>query len=161
MRAFLLVAVLGIGTTVEAGPRLELEVGAGAAGWTQATPTFTGRIGVDLLGWFTPSLRVMTTTPISGEQVGLSALGEFRVHTPGFLQLTAGVGVGVATASFSSRGAGIGGIDATVARVNPYLWGDIGLRVMITRLWVGLSVGGAPLASQWMGLLSVGVAFGD
>ena len=45
--------------------------------------------------------------------------------------------------------------------VSPYLYADLGVRFVFGPFWVGLSAGGAPLAQQWLGLLTVGFsAFG-
>ena len=142
-----------------ADPKLEVELGAGASGLAAPTPTLMGRIGVDLLDWFTPSLRVMSVTPLSGQSMGWSVLGEFRAHTSGRVQFMGGLGMGLATASFTTRPTG--GVDASLNSVSPYLYADLGLRVFLGPCWIGLSAGGAPLARQWLGLLTVGFsAFG-
>jgi len=139
--------------------RLEVELGAGASGLAAPSPTFTGRVGIDLLGWFTPSLRVMSVTPLTGRGLGWSVLGEFRAHTAGRVQLTFGLGMGLATASFTSGGAA--GLEAQLNPLAPYLYADLGVRVLFGPLWVGLCAGGAPLAQQWLGLFTVGFsAFG-
>lgn len=143
-----------------ADPRLELEVGAGASSLAHPTPTFAGRIGVDLLDWFTPSLQVMSATPLSGAAAGFGIIAELRAHTRGRFQLTGGVGMGLATASFTSPSSGL--VDAQLNRVSPYLFADLGVRVTFGPFWVGASVGGAPLAQQWLALLTVGfAAFGS
>ncbi len=157
MKTLRLLCALSLALAVPAlaGPKLELEVGAGGSGTKAAAATLTGRIGVDLLDWFTPSVRVVTLTPLGGAPTALAVLGEVRAHTSGKLQLTAGVGVGVATATFVP---GATGVDATVARATPWLQGDVGLRVVLGPFFVGLGVGGAPAAQRWMATLSVGVA---
>jgi hypothetical protein len=153
-----------------AGPQLEVEVGAGASGLSLIAPTFTGRVGVDLMGWFTPSLRVMSLTPLSGDTVGWSALAELRAHTPGVFQLTGGVGLGLATASFTRQASGavstqVSTLATSTLSTNtiaPYLFADLGVRVKLGPVFVGASVGGAPFANQYLALLSVGfAAFGS
>ena len=144
---------------VRAAPKLELELGAGASGLSTANPTFLGRIGLDLANWFTPSLRVMSVTPLSGHAMGWSVLGELRAHTRGHVQFMGGLGIGLATAAFTTRPSG--GLDAQLNSVSPYLYADLGVRFVFGPFWVGLSAGGAPLAQQWLGLLTVGFsAFG-
>jgi hypothetical protein len=141
-----------------ASPRLELEVGGGLTAISQLAPTFTGRIGLELMGWFTPSVRVMSLTPLSARAMGWSVLAELRAHTPGRVQLTGGLALGVASASFTARS---GVMDARVDQVAPYLWADLGLRVILGPFWIGAAVGGAPFDAQLMVLANVGVAIGD
>jgi hypothetical protein len=142
-----------------AAPKLELELGAGASGLTAPNPTFLGRIGLDLANWFTPSVRVMSVTPLSGHAMGWSVLAELRAHSSGHVQFMGGLGIGLATAAFVTRPSG--GLDAQVNSISPYLYADLGVRFTFGPFWVGLSAGGAPLAQQWLGLLTVGFcAFG-
>jgi len=154
----LAVAALLTAVPALAGPRLELEVGGGAFDVSAPRPTFTGRVGVDVLGFLTPSLRLSSLAPLSASASSWLVLAELRLHTPGMVQLTGGVAFGFATAdvhhpaqapletSVTSQGAA-------------WLQGDLGLRVVVAnRLWVGAGVTYAPLASQWMGTLNLGVA---
>lgn len=48
-----------------AGPKLELELGGGAVDWSAPQPTFTGRVGADIAGFFTPSLRLTSLSPFN------------------------------------------------------------------------------------------------
>jgi hypothetical protein len=158
--ALALAAALVAAAPALASPKLELEVGAGAAGLAEVSPTFTGRVGVDLMGWFTPSLRVMSLTPLSGDAMGWSVLAELRAHSPGRFQVTGGVGMGVATAGFTRSATGA--VDLQLSRVSPYLFADLGVRVMLGPVFIGASIGGAPFAGQYLGLVTLGVAvFGD
>jgi hypothetical protein len=140
-----------------AGPRLELEVGGGVFDVSAPAPTFTGRLGVDVLGFFTPSLRVTTLTPFSASASSWLLLAELRLHTPGMVQLTGGVAAGFATADV--RHPSSAPLEATVARNAPWLQADLGLRVVVSRFWVGAAVTYAPFAQQWLGTLNLGVAF--
>lgn len=153
-RLVLLVAALSAAPAL-ASPRLELEVGAGAWALKAFTPNVSGRVGLDLFGWFTPSLRVMTLNAIGSDPTALSVLAEARAHSKGIFQVTGGVGVGFATATVSPSG-------SSVARAAPALLGDVGLRVMLGPVWIGAGVGANPLALTWQALLNVGVvAFGS
>lgn len=141
-------------------PKLELEVAGGASAQNDLTPTVSGRIGVDLWNWLTPSVRVLSIAPWAGPSSAWAIQGELRAHTKGtLLQLTGGVGLGLATASVERSASGI---DATVARAaQPWLTGDLGARVLLGPFFVGASIGGAPLQRQWLGSLNLGViAFG-
>lgn len=105
------------GARADAGPRLELELagGFGKAGSTSQfstpspypwAPILTGRAGVELWGFFTPSVRVFTVAgsfsarpnyPDAASQYrAISGLLELRVHssgdTQGYLGAAAGVG---------------------------------------------------------------------
>lgn len=155
MRVAVLSAVL-FAVPALAAPTLELEVGGGAFDIHAPQPTFTGRVGVDLLGFITPSLRVTSLTPLSGSASAWLMLGEVRLHTPGTVQLTGGVAVGFATADVTYAAP----LDTSVTRLSPWLQADLGLRVMLGRFWVGAAVTSAPLQSQWMGTLNLGVSFG-
>ncbi|MEW5743344.1 MAG: hypothetical protein AB1938_30825 [Myxococcota bacterium] len=143
-----------------AGPKLELELGGGAVDWSAPQPTFTGRVGADLFGFFTPSLRVTSLSPFSASASTWLVLGELRLHTPGPVQVTGGVGLGFATADV--RHVPDAPLEASVTRNAPWLQADLGLRVMLGRFWLGAAVTSAPLERQWMGTLNLGVAlFGD
>ena len=127
--------------------KLELEVGAGRALGGVAN-SWTGRVGLDLFEHLTPSVRVMTQSPIWGDTQTWALLGELRAHTRGTLQLTAGLGLGVATASV------VRGPDATVRiqRVpTRYAVGDVGLRFMLGDFWLG---GGVARSTGWDGYLA-------
>lgn len=153
-RLLVLLAALAASPAL-AGPRLELEVGAGAWALKAFTPNVTGRVGLDLFGWFTPSLRVLTLNALGSNPTALSILAEGRAHTKGLFQVTGGVAVGFATATVSPDG-------SSVARAAPALLGDLGVRVMLGPVWLGAGVGGNPLALTWQALLNVGVvAFGS
>jgi len=138
-----------------ATPRLELEVGAGAWALKAFTPNLSGRVGLDLFGWFTPSLRVMTLNALGSDPTALSILAEARAHSKGIFQVTGGVAVGFATATVSPDG-------SSVARAAPALLGDLGVRVMLGPVFIGAGVGGNPLALTWQAMVNVGVvAFGS
>lgn len=154
MRVAVLAAVLSAVPAL-AAPTLELEVGGGAFDVRAPQPTFTGRVGVDLLGFVTPSLRVTSLTPLSGASSAWLMLGEVRLHTPGPVQLTGGVAVGFATADVTHAAP----LDTSVSRLSPWLQADLGLRVVLGRFWIGAAVTSAPLQSQWMGTLNLGVSF--
>lgn len=158
MPLVVLAAVLSSATAL-ASPKLELEVGGGAFDVSSPQPTFTGRVGADLLGFFTPSLRVTSLTPLGGERSAWLVLGELRLHTPGTLQLTGGLGLGFATADVPRASV----LDTSVTRSGaPWLQADLGLRVVLGRFFVGAAVTSAPLERHWMGTLNLGVAlFGD
>lgn len=141
-------------------PKLELEVTAGATARTELTPTVSARIGVDFWNWFTPSVRVLSVAPWSGSQSAWAIQAELRGHTKGsLLQLTGGLGLGLATANVVRSDAGL---DASLARpAQPWLTGDLGARVLLGPIFIGVSIGGAPLQQQWLGSLNLGViAFG-
>jgi hypothetical protein len=157
MNATRLVALTAVlfAVPVLAGPALELEVGGGAFDVRAPQPTFTGRIGVDLLGFVTPSFRVTSLTPLSGATSAWLMLGEVRLHTPGPVQLTGGVAVGFATADVTH----VAPLDTSVTRLAPWLQADLGLRVVLGRFWLGAAVTSAPFQRQWMGTLHLGVSF--
>lgn len=141
-------------------PKLELEIAGGASAQNDLTPTVSGRIGVDLWNWLTPSVRVLSVAPWAGPTSAWAIQGELRAHTQGaLLQLTGGVGLGLATASVDRSSSGV---DATVARAaQPWLTGDVGARVLLGPFFLGASVGVAPIQRQWLGSLNVGlIAFG-
>jgi hypothetical protein len=139
-----------------ASPHLELEGGAGVYGWSNPWPVLTARAGIDLFDWFTPSLRVTSASPVGFGQSEWAVLGEFRAHSRGTLQVNGGLGVGLGTAKLVANP--FAGVNAQVASVAPYLVGDIGVRVMIGRAWVGANVGGAPISMAWLATLNVGVS---
>jgi hypothetical protein len=138
-----------------AAPTLELEVGGGAFDVRAPQPTITGRVGVDLLGFVTPSFRVTSLTPLRGASSAWLVLGEARLHTPGPVQLTGGVALGFATAHVTHAAP----LDTSVSRVSPWLQADLGLRVVLGRFWIGVAVTSAPLQSYWMGTLNLGASF--
>ena len=157
-RLFLLLSAV-VAVPAFASPALEIELGAGAHGLKEAAPTVTGRLGLDLWNWFTPSFRVMSLNSLASDQQAWAMLGELRAHTRGRFQLNGGLGLGFALASFAPGDDR--GVNAKVTTVNTYLQGDIGLRLTIGRFWVGLNVGGAPYQQMFMGTLNLGVrAFG-
>jgi hypothetical protein len=153
---FLALAALLSAAPALAGPRLELELGGGVFDVATPQPAFTGRIGVDLLGFLTPSLRVSSLTPFSASASSWLVLAELRLHTPGMVQLTSGVAVGFATADVQH--ASSAPLEASVTRNAPWLQADVGLRVVVSRFWVGAGVTYAPFAQQWMGTLNLGVS---
>jgi hypothetical protein len=126
---------------------LELEVGGGAHGLHDAAPTFTGRVGLDLFDWLTPSVRAMTVG-MPNVDSSWAVLGDLHVHTPPHL-FQAGIGAAVGFAVASRTGA------STVA---PYFMGDVGVRLNFWRMWVGLNVGASPLPVSWMAFASIGIA---
>lgn len=143
------------------GPKLELEVSAGAVSRTDLSPTVSARLGVDVWNWFTPSVRVFSVAPWEGPSSAWAIQAEARAHTKGsLLQLTGGIGIGLATANVQRSGVTLEG-ELTRAAV-PWITGDIGLRLLLGPFFVGLSVGGAPLQQQLLGSLNLGVvAFGN
>ncbi|MBL8918972.1 MAG: hypothetical protein JNJ54_08955 [Myxococcaceae bacterium] len=141
--------------------KLELEVGAGATSRDAISPTVSARVGVDLWNWFTPSVRLVSVAPWAGPESAWAIQGELRAHTRGrVLQLTGGVGLGLATANVVRSSSGL---DANLTRpALPWLTGDLGLRALLGPFFVGVAVGGAPLQQQWLASLNLGfVAFGD
>lgn len=141
--------------------KLEVEVSAGATSRDAISPTVAARVGVDLWNWFTPSVRLVSVTPWAGPESAWAIQGELRAHTRGrVLQLTGGVGLGLATANVVRS---TGGLDAALARpAQPWLTGDVGVRALLGPFFIGVSAGGAPLQRQWLASLNLGfVAFGD
>lgn len=141
--------------------KLEVEVGAGATSRDAISPTVSARVGVDLWNWFTPSVRLVSVTPWAGPESAWAIQGELRAHTRGrVLQLTGGVGLGLATANVVRSSSGL---DANLTRpALPWLTGDVGVRALLGPFFLGVSVGGAPLQQQWLASLNLGfVAFGD
>ncbi|MBK7862388.1 MAG: hypothetical protein IPJ65_28020 [Archangiaceae bacterium] len=153
MRLAVLCSLL-LSTAALASPVLELEVGAGAHGWvTDPSPTFSGRVGLDLFDWFTPGVRAMSLTHFKADDRSWALLADLRVHTaPRLVQLNAGVDVGFALAHVNDTET------VTTERVSPYLMGDVGVRLNVWRMWVGLNVGASPMGPSWVGMLSVGIA---
>lgn len=139
-------------------PKLEVEVSGGVTSRTDVTPTVSARLGVDLWNWFTPSVRLVSVAPWAGSQSAWAVQGELRAHTRGTFQLTGGLGFGLATANVVRTGSGL---DADLTRpALPWLTGDVGARVRLGPLFLGVSVGGAPLQQQWLASLNLGfVAF--
>jgi hypothetical protein len=154
-RTLALAALLSSSLAV-AGPHLELEVGAGASGLSTAVATFSGRVGLDLFDFLTPSVRFLSAAPLEvTSPVGWGVLAELRLHTSGTLQLTGGVALGVASANLAWRATTSGQLD----QLAPYLTADIGLRLKLGPVLIGVGVGGAPWVSpQWMALANVGVS---
>jgi hypothetical protein len=152
-----LVALLGSSVAV-AGPHLELEVGAGASGLSTVAATFSGRVGLDLFEIFTPSVRVLIAAPLTFDAVtnvaGWAVLGEVRLHTPGVFQLTGGIQFGASTAAMAFRA-----LVSNPADVVPYLTADIGFRVKLGPVLIGIGVGGNPwISPQWVALANIGVS---
>jgi len=142
-------------------PKLELEISAGATTRLQLSPAVSGRVGVDLWNWFTPSVRVVSVAPWAGSNSAWAIQGELRAHTGGtFVQLTGGVGLGLATATIDREGSEL---DATVQKAaQPWLTGDVGGRVLLGPVFLGASLGYAPVQRQWLGSVQLGViAFGS
>lgn len=141
-------------------PKLEVEVTGGVTSRSDLTPTVSARLGVDFWNWFTPSVRLVSVAPWSGSQSAWAIQAELRGHTRGsLLQLTGGIGFGLATANVVRAPTGV---DADLSRpAQPWLTGDVGARVLLGPLFLGVSVGGAPLQQQWLASLNLGfVAFG-
>lgn len=141
-------------------PKLEVEVSGGVTSRDDVSPTVSARLGVDFWNWFTPSVRVVSVSPWAGTQSAWAIQGELRGHTKGtLLQLTGGLGIGIATANVSRSTSGLG---AELTRpAQPWLTGDIGVRALLGPVFLGVSVGGAPLQQQWLASLNLGfVAFG-
>lgn len=151
-----------------AGPRLELELGGSAAALPAPAPLLQARVGLDVFNVLTPSLKVVSRSPWSPREANLGVYFELRAHTRGVVQLTGGVAAGLfATTLSSAGGAGGGDVEGGLSATPPvrlrddYL-ADLGLRVMLGRVWLGASVGVAPLQQQVFGTVTLGVAlFGD
>ena len=161
-RVAVLAAVLS-SVSVWASPRLEMEAGGGVFGHGDSSPTFTGRLGVDFWNHLTPSVRLMTLSPLDAGRSAWAILGELRAHSSGRFQVNAGLSLGLGTATFGG-GSNNQPLNANVYGVAPYFLGDVGLRLMLGRFWVGLNVGGSPMPDHqyWLGTLSVGfAAFGE
>ena len=136
--------------------KLELEVGT-AQTLGAGQRFLTARIGVDVFGHLTPSVRVLAQTPACCERQTWALLGELRAHTGGWLQLTAGLGLGVGTAS-SVLGPEAGASMRVQPLRSTYMTGDAGVRLMLHRFWIGA---GFARSTGWEGyrtLLSVGWA---
>jgi hypothetical protein len=165
LRILALAALLSSSVAV-AGTHLELEVGAGASGLPDKVPptaaSFSGRVGLDLWDFLTPSIRFVTATPLTnplppyGSTAGWRVLGEVRLHTSGVFQLTGGLAFGVASASMLWTAANTG------QDVGAYLSADIGVRLKFGPFFVGVGVGGSPWVSpHWETLANVGVSLFD
>jgi len=153
IRTLALLALLSSSVAV-AGPHLELEVGAGASGLSTAAATFSGRVGLDLFEFFTPSVRMLVATPLSLDPAGWAFLGELRLHTPGVFQLTGGVAFGLSSAGMAFRAA-----TTSLTALAPYLTADIGVRLKLGPVLIGIGVGGNPWVSpQWVALANIGVS---
>jgi hypothetical protein len=154
MRSAVLCSLLLMSTAATAAPVLELEVGAGAHGWTtDPSPTLSGRVGLDLFDWFTPGVRAMSLTNFRQDDRAWALLADFRVHTaPRLFELNAGIDLGFALAHVN------GPTQVTADTVNPYVIGDVGVRLNLWRMWIGLNVGATPIGPTWLGMLSVGIA---
>ena len=153
MKHFIAAIVLACPFTARAA-KLELEVGAGHA-LVAPAKSWTARIGLDLFGHLTPSVRVMTQSPICCDTQTWAVLGELRAHTLGTVQLTAGLGLGVGTATV------VRAPDATVhfQRVpTRYAMGDLGLRFMLGDFWIGAGVARSTAWDGYLGTLSLGWA---
>jgi hypothetical protein len=164
MRApkFAVASVVLFCSAAHASTGLEMEAGGGVFGHADASPTFTGRLGVDFWTHITPGVRLMTLSPMDSGRSAWAVLGELRAHSNGRWQVNAGLSFGLGTATFAM--AGKQGVSANVYSVAPYVLGDVGLRLMLGRFWVGLNVGGSPMPDNqyWLGTLSVGFrAFGE
>jgi hypothetical protein len=136
-----------VSSAASATPSLELEVSGGAQGSVRTgNASFGGRVGVDLFDWFTPGVRALTL-----DKESWAVLGDLRAHTPRRLfQLNGGIGVGLALARVEPA--------VDMQRVAPYLIADIGVRLNVWRMWIGLNVGGSPFDARWLGMLSIGIA---
>ena len=158
MKRLLILALLSSSFGAWASPRLELEVGGGATGTASLrpdlSPSLGARVGVDLWEHFTPSLRVLTLSPLGSDHTSWATLAEARIHSSGIFQVSAALGAGFGNAEVGTQPA----LDAQFFQVKPYLEGDVGARVMIGRFWIGLNVGGMPLDRTWIASLNVGVA---
>ena len=119
-------------------PKLEVEVSGGVTSRSDLTPTVSARLGVDLWNWFTPSVRLVSVAPWSGSQSAWAIQAELRGHTRGsLLQLTGGIGFGLATANVVRAPTGV---DADLSRpAQPWLTGDLGGRVLLGPLFLGVS----------------------
>ena len=136
--------------------KLELEIGSMHVVAPQPR-ALTARIGLDVLGHLTPSVRALTQSGTCCGRETWALLGELRAHTGGWLQLTAGLGLGVGTAYLAERSP-----DAASVRVqrapSQYMMGDLGLRVMFRDFWVGAGVARSTGWDGYRGMLSVGWA---
>jgi hypothetical protein len=165
MRAtkWVVTAAVLVCSAASASTALEMEAGGGVFGHADTSPTFTGRVGVDFWNHLTPSVRLMTLSPLDSGRSAWAVLGEIRAHSNGRWQVNAGLSLGLGTATFAG-GTDHQALSANVYSVAPYVLGDVGLRLMLGRFWVGLNVGGSPMPDNqyWMGTLSVGFrAFGE
>jgi hypothetical protein len=165
MRApkWVVMAAVLVCSAASASTGLEVEAGGGVFGHADTSPTFTGRVGVDFWNHITPSVRLMTLSPMDGGRSAWAVLGEIRAHSNGRWQVNAGLSLGLGTATFAA-GTSKTSVSANLYSVSPYVMGDVGLRLMLGRFWVGLNVGGSPMPDNqyWLGTLSVGFrAFGE
>lgn len=138
----------------------KLEIEVGTMHTLAVTPrSLTARIGLDVLGHLTPSVRALAQSPTCCGPQTWALLGELRTHTGGWLQLTGGLGVGVGTAYLAD-----GPADTTTATVSvqrkrsTYLIGDLGLRMMLRDFWVGAGVARSTAWDGYRATLSVGWA---
>jgi len=140
-----------------ASPQLEMEAGGGIFGHADSSPTFTGRVGVDFWNHLTPSVRLITLSPLDSGRSAWAVLGELRAHTNGRWQVNAGLSLGLGTATFAT-GTDHSPLAANLYSASPYVMGDVGLRLMLGHFWVGVNVGGSPMPDNqyWLGTLSVG-----
>jgi hypothetical protein len=129
--------------------KLELEVGT--AHTLAAQPrSLTARIGLDIFGHLTPSVRVLARPPIGGDHDVWALLGELRAHTGGRVQLTAGLGVAVGAARVVRTPREVATV--RIQRMQPtYVMGDLGLRLMLGDFWLG---GGVVRSTGWDGYLA-------
>jgi hypothetical protein len=135
----------------------EMEVGAGVTSREDLLTTIQLRAGFDLFELVTPSVRFFTAAPWSSLALSIWAVqADVRVHSRGAIQAVGGLSFGVASASL---GAPLGSTAPFVGRPPaPWLTGDVGGRLRLGSLFLGLSVGMAFLQPRFLGSLTVGFA---
>lgn len=164
MRPFLAAAALLFSTPALAVPALELEVNGGVKGHNGPEtigPTFGARVGLDLWDLLTLSVRGMTLSTFDQPRQELGFLADVRVHSRGRFQVNGGLGLGLAIATIAPSG---DWVDASFTTVRPFPLADVGVRLNLWKLFIGLNVGGWPFnpTPTWMGTLNVGISlFGD
>jgi hypothetical protein len=155
MRHFFAAVVLACPFAARAA-KLELEIGTTHV-LAAAPRALTARIGLDVLGHLTPSVRALAQSPTCCGRETWAMLGELRAHTGGWLQLTAGLGVGIGTAYLTDGPPDVG--TASVQRIqSKYMMGDLGLRLMFRDFWVGAGVARSTGWDGYRATLSVGWA---
>lgn len=159
MRPFLVLFALLFSTQALAVPALELEVNGGTFGHdfvSAPTPTLGARVGLDIADLVTVSVRGATLCKFDQPRQELGLLADVRLHSRGRFQLSGGLGLGLAIATFDSSG---GSLDAGFATVRPFPLVDLGVRLNLWRFFVGVNVGGWPFTPTWFGTASVGFQF--
>ena len=135
--------------------KLELEVGRTHAIAADAN-SWTARVGLDLFGHLTPSVRAIAETPGCCARQTWALLGELRAHTRGIVQLTAGLGLGMGTADVVRNN------ESTTVQLDRgssiYAMGDLGVRLVLCEFWVGAGVGRSTSWDGYLATISMGWA---